>query len=166
MHRPFYEALVAATPAVGGGAAPGSLIVELAALDADERYDHVRHHVRAAILTVLGLEDASALEAGLGLAELGMDSLMAVDLCNRLQWTTAVPLESTVAFEWPSLEALSRHLAHDRLGIPTAVVAGAGPDERVVAAEREAAERRAEIEAISELEAEASLLDALERSGY
>ena len=94
-----------------------------------------------------------------------MDSLMAVDLCNRLQWTTGLALESTLAFEWPSLEALSTHLAHDRLGIP-AVEASAGPDERAAAAEREATERRAEVEAISELEAEASLLEALERSGY
>jgi hypothetical protein len=70
-----------------------------------------------------------------------------------------------VAFEWPSLEALSRHLAHDRLGLPAEVGDG-GADVRAAAAERQAAERRAEIEAISELEAEASLLDALERSGY
>jgi acyl transferase domain-containing protein len=166
MHRPFYQALVGPPTAAMGGAAVGSLVAELAALDPDERYDHVRQHVRAAIVTVLGLEDVSALEAGLGLAELGMDSLMAVDLCNRLQWTTAVPLESTLAFEWPSLEALSRHLAHDRLGIPTAVMATNGHDERAAAAEREAAERRAEIESISELEAETSLLAALERSGY
>jgi acyl transferase domain-containing protein len=168
MHRPFYDALVAGTAAsaASGGTAAGSLIVELAALDADDRYEHVREHVRAAIVTVLGLEDAAALEAGLGLTELGMDSLMAVDLCNRLQWTTAVPLESTLAFERPTLDALSRHLAHDRLGIPTEVVDASGPDERVAAAEREAAERRAEIEAISETEAEASLLAALERSGY
>ena len=39
-------------------------------------------------------------------------------------------------------------------------------DQRAAAAEQEAAERRAEIETISELEAETSLLEALERSGY
>jgi acyl transferase domain-containing protein/acyl carrier protein len=168
MRRPFYAALVTvADSATAAGGAPGSLISELAALDAEDRYDHVRQHVRAAIVTVLGLDDdVGALDAGLGLAELGMDSLMAVDLCHRLQWSTGVPLESTVAFEWPSLDALSAHIAHDRLGIPTAVAAGAEHDEREAAAEREAAERRAEIEAISELEAEASLLEALERSGY
>jgi acyl carrier protein len=165
MQRPFYQPLLTTTAAAVGGAGPGSLVHELAAVDADDRYEHVRQHVEGAIVTVLGLEDVSALEAGLGLAELGMDSLMAVDLCNRLQWTTGVPLASTVAFEWPSLEALSRHLAHDRLGIPVEVGDG-GADERAAAAERQAAERRAEIEAISELEAEASLLDALERSGY
>ena len=91
---------------------------------------------------------------------------MAVDLCNRLQWSTGVALESTVAFEWPTLDALSGHLAHDRLGIPSAAAALTAADQRAAAAEREAAERRAEIETISELEAETSLLEALERSGY
>jgi acyl carrier protein len=167
MHRPFYELLRAdAFAGAPDGPAPGGLVAELAALDADEGYDHVRGHVQAAIVTVLGLEDTTALEAGLGLAELGMDSLMAVDLCNRLQWSTGVPLQSTLAFEWPTLEAMSRHLAHDLLGVPAAAAAGDRQAARAAAAEREASERLAEIEAISELEAEASLLEALERSGY
>jgi acyl transferase domain-containing protein len=168
MHRPFYELLRAdALAGVPAGPAPGSLIAELAALDADDRYDHVRDHVEAAIVAVLGLEDVTALEAGLGLVELGMDSLMAVDLCNRLQWSTGVPLQSTLAFEWPSLEAMSRHLAHDLLGVPAIAATGDSYAARAAAvAERAAAERMAEIEAISELEAEASLLEALERSGY
>ncbi len=167
LQRPFYEnVLAAAARGMDGRPAAQSLIDELAGLDADDRYDHVRQHVRAAIVVVLGLEDASALEAGWGLTELGMDSLMAVDLCNRLQWSMGLPLESTLAFEWPSLEALSRHLAHDRLGIALAGVGDERRAEQEAATAREAADRLAEISAISELEAEASLLQALERSGY
>ena len=69
-----------------------------------------------------------------------------------------------MAFEWPSLEALSRHLAHDRLGIPTDRTYQRS--DREARNDQEAVERLAEVEAISDLEAEAFLLDALERSGY
>ena len=126
----------------------------------------MRDHVRAAIVAVLGLENTSALDGGQGLPDMGMDSLMAVELCNRLQRSTGVSLESTAAFEWPSLEALSRHLAHDRLGVPADATEGNRRDLREVAAEQEAAERMAEIEAITELEAEAFLVEELRRSGY
>jgi acyl transferase domain-containing protein len=59
-----------------------------------------------------------------GLFELGMDSLMAVELRRRLEAGVGVALSPTVAFDHPSVEALARHLAELLAG--GAEVAGPG----------------------------------------
>ncbi len=46
-----------------------------------------------------------------GLFEMGMDSLMALELKNGLQTTLGYPLPATVAFDYPNIEALAAYLA-------------------------------------------------------
>ena len=111
MSRPFLELVATPSPTSPLGAGSPRFLDELAAADEHDRFDLVRDHVRASIAAVLGLPSAEALAGDLDLAELGMDSLMAVELRNRLQRTSAVALESTVAFMWPTVDALSQHLA-------------------------------------------------------
>jgi hypothetical protein len=91
---------------------------------------------------------------------MGMDSLMAVELGNRLARATGTELGSTVAFEYPTVHALGDHIAHDVLGLPRAddtAAPSVGADRR---------DRVAELQQISEDEAERSLLEELSRSGY
>ena len=45
-----------------------------------------------------------------GFFEMGMDSLMAVELKNRLERSLGLSLSSTLAFNYPNLTALSEHL--------------------------------------------------------
>ena len=65
---------------------------------------------------MLGLA-ADSITDDVDFSELGMDSLMAVELRNRLERSMAVTLGSTAAFEWPTLRTLSEHVADDLLGI-------------------------------------------------
>ena len=61
--------------------------------------------------SVLGLPKGFVLDYQQGLREVGLDSLMAVELRNRVQSGVNVPLPATLAFDFPTVAALGRHLA-------------------------------------------------------
>ena len=65
---------------------------------------------------MLGL-DPARVPAERGFFEMGMDSLTSVELRNRLQGALGLTLPSTVAFDHPTVLALSLHLARE-LGLP------------------------------------------------
>ncbi len=79
-------------------------------------------HVVEHLQRVLALDEAEPLDRRQGLRELGMDSLMAVKLRNALQRSIGHPLRSTLAFDFPTVEAIARHVLGDILGLD----AGAG----------------------------------------
>ncbi|RZQ60924.1 SDR family NAD(P)-dependent oxidoreductase [Amycolatopsis suaedae] len=66
----------------------------------------VRHHVAAA----LGHPGAAAIDPDAPLAELGFDSLTAVDVRNRLAAATGAALPPTLVFDHPTARALADHL--------------------------------------------------------
>jgi NADPH:quinone reductase-like Zn-dependent oxidoreductase/acyl carrier protein len=72
--------------------------------------DSVSSHVAA----VLGMDGASEVERHVPFSELGMDSLMVVELRNRLQAELDLPLPAMIAFDFPTIESLADHLARLR----------------------------------------------------
>jgi NAD(P)-dependent dehydrogenase (short-subunit alcohol dehydrogenase family) len=64
---------------------------------------------------VLGLDPNRLPERGTGFTDLGMDSLMAVELRNRLQADlgTCVKLPSTLIFDYPNIDALTGYLSSE-----------------------------------------------------
>ncbi|MFE7652029.1 type I polyketide synthase [Streptomyces bottropensis] len=66
--------------------------------------------LRAAVAAVLGYPHAGALPAGRTLAELGFDSLTAVQIRNRLSLALELQLSAAVVFEYRTTEDLARHL--------------------------------------------------------
>jgi malonyl CoA-acyl carrier protein transacylase len=63
-------------------------------------------HVRTQVAQVLGMSPSQLPEVDRGFAELGMDSLMAVDLRNRLQSSLGLTLPPTAAFDYPTVAEL------------------------------------------------------------
>jgi acyl transferase domain-containing protein/acyl carrier protein len=86
----------------------GSRLVGLSRADAEREVGRI---VREEVADVLGLDADRLLEPGLGFFRLGMDSLMTVDLRARLERVTGLQLPTTVAFEYPTSEALAAYLA-------------------------------------------------------
>ncbi len=83
---------------------------KLVALPEAERTEAVLGLVRAQVAAVLGYASSEAVEPDATLLELGLDSLGALELRNRLAVATGIELEPTAAFEYPSPAALARLL--------------------------------------------------------
>lgn len=85
-----------------------------AAADGDRRA-MLDGHVCGAVAGVLGF-DVDRLDRTAGLFDLGLDSLTALELKNRLQRDLAIELPSTLLFDYPTADALLDHLAERVLG--------------------------------------------------
>ena len=83
-------------------------------------------YVHGRALHVLGLPGSYPLDPDQGLRDVGLDSLMAVELRNELQSRIAVHLPTTLAFDYPTVNAIANHLAQT-LALDTGVLPAAAP---------------------------------------
>jgi myxalamid-type polyketide synthase MxaB len=112
----------------------------------EDRAAMIAQHVREEVMKVLGLDPAHQFDARQSFFEIGMDSLMAVEVRNRLQATLGVYLPSTLVFDYPAAESMTAYL------LKQTAPAVAEP----------ADEREAELESLSEDQLEELLLQKLE----
>ena len=68
------------------------------------------NHVRSQVGKVLGLNPSQQMEKRQGFFQSGMDSTMAIELVRLLSHDVGIDLKSTIAFDYPNIEALSDHL--------------------------------------------------------
>jgi len=112
------------TPAAArAGTSAGStdrrdLAAEILAAPAPRRRALVATRVRELVVRTLGLPTEFALDPRQGLRNVGLDSLMAVELRNSLQRILGRPLPSTLLFDFPTVESLSGYLLDAVLETP------------------------------------------------
>ncbi|HEY5836716.1 SDR family NAD(P)-dependent oxidoreductase [Streptomyces sp.] len=109
------EAEQAMTEAAGDGGegaaeAAGTLLQSLAGLTDAEQERLLTDLVRGEIAAVLGHSGPESIGAGRALKDLGLDSLAAVALRNRLGAATGLRLSATLVFDHPSPAAVAAHL--------------------------------------------------------
>ena len=90
-----------------------ALSEELAALPAEDRRDAVVAYLRAQVQRILGQGSPDQVDPYAALSEMGMDSLMAVELKNALDQATGRNLPATMAFEYPTIDAIAGYLLND-----------------------------------------------------
>jgi acyl transferase domain-containing protein len=91
-------------------AAEHDLRAQLRDAPAGRRPKLVGAFVRERALKTLGLDPARPVDPRTPLGELGLDSLLAVELRNALSKAIGKPLPATLLFDHPTLDALTEHL--------------------------------------------------------
>jgi acyl carrier protein len=122
---------------------------------ASSRLGLLIEHVRVQAAKVLGLDSVHEVDIDQPLNEMGLDSLMAVELRNLVGVGLKLerPLSATLVFDYPTVAAVADHLAKDLLE---------WQKEPELEADGEQAKMLEELEALSDDEAEALLLAELE----
>ena len=123
-----------------------------------DRAKLLHEHVHEQVARVLGFDASFRLDPRRGLSDLGVDSLLSIELRNRLQTTTGFALPSTLVYDYPTLASLVEFLARDVLRLD--------PAEPKVQAETAragngGAQSLSELDGLSVDEAEALLLEEL-----
>jgi phthiocerol/phenolphthiocerol synthesis type-I polyketide synthase C len=89
---------------------PG-LLRQLEESSPSERRQLITAYIRNQVTKVLGLDPAQPLDLRQPLIELGIDSLMAIELGNALGIALGRTLPATLIFDYPTIEALAHYLA-------------------------------------------------------
>ena len=91
-----------------------TLRARLASLASEgERLQALVELAQEEIAAVLALPGASSVQADVPLKELGLDSLMAVELRNRLSGRVGTKLPTTLAFDYPTARAMAQLLLEE-----------------------------------------------------
>jgi len=120
---PLLADLLGAVPAARTDAAKTDRprqIERLRRAPAGERREFLVAYLQQEIGSVLGLTPPQLPEVDLGFAEMGMDSLMAVELKSRLEFELDASLPLTLVFNYPTIDSLGEHLARHGLGLEAA----------------------------------------------
>ncbi|WP_193048599.1 type I polyketide synthase [Mycolicibacterium baixiangningiae] len=101
-----------AEPAAGeSGPAGGDLRTALRDSEPGRRRPMLLEHVTGLVAAVMGVESPQALDPAAGFFHYGMDSLMSVTLQRALSETLGVAVPASVVFDYPTIDALTDHLA-------------------------------------------------------
>ncbi|MFJ9953535.1 SDR family NAD(P)-dependent oxidoreductase [Kitasatospora sp. NPDC091207] len=103
----------------GGGSEPArALLRRLSAVPAAEQERVLVDVVRTHAASVLGHRGGASIDPDRAFSELGLDSLAALELRNRLNGAVGLRLPATVLFDHSSANALGRHLRAELLDAP------------------------------------------------
>lgn len=104
-------------PASPHRAGEPSLKEQLAVTPTGRRRPTVLAFVRDRALRALGLDPSRAVDPRTPLGELGLDSLLAVELRNTLATALGQTLPATLLFDYPTIDALTDFILTDVLGL-------------------------------------------------
>ncbi len=137
--HPLLDALEVGKEYAGdaGNQHEGALLQELASAPLREHRRLVMAHIEAHVARIFEFEQTDREALRRGFFQMGMDSLMAVQLNVRLSGSIAQKLPATTVFRYPSIEALADHLLSDVLE-DAAPSSGAGQHEGASATAAEA----------------------------
>src|SRR5262249_52901874 len=118
--RPFLDLIKGEEPPEPGDrlSAEGlQLLGQLKETPTSERLEVLAAYIRAAVTEIMGLDPSYVFEPQQGFFQIGMDSLMAVELKTSLESKLGRTLPPTITFEYPTIEALADYLASEVLDL-------------------------------------------------
>jgi myxalamid-type polyketide synthase MxaB len=151
---PFLAELLTAAPT----AAPSEIRQQLDSATPIDRRRLLMAHVRSQIAKVLALSSADAIDPQQGFSDLGMDSLMSVELRSRLQSSLECVVPTSLAFDYPTVESMVEYLLEELFPPDATTTEPAEPIATATIAP--------DLEALSDSEAEALLISKLNGMRY
>lgn len=138
-HRALLERMAAEIPAAAAGAPQPSgqgtrFVAQLAAAPAQQRRKLVLDHLREAVAEITRIDPSEVREEA-GFFDLGMDSLMAVELRRRLEQGIGYELPATLAMDHPRLSDVADYLLRDVLNLTERPAAAAAAPTSLAAAD-------------------------------
>ncbi|MGD9732148.1 MAG: type I polyketide synthase [Desulfamplus sp.] len=101
---------ISAEAGAAGGGRAGSWQEELSRAAKHEHKAVILNRLRAATAQILGLDSPDQLDANGRLFDLGLDSLMAVELKNCVEKNLNCRLKSTLVFDYPTVASMAEYL--------------------------------------------------------
>jgi acyl carrier protein len=101
-----------------------------------ERSELLAAHIQDQVVSVMGFDPADAPELDQGLFDMGMDSLMALELRNRLQVSLMRDVPAAALFEHSTIASLTHYILHELLELSASEISNTtGPEKTDVLAE-------------------------------
>ena len=97
-----------------------TMATQLSTAPESRRRPLLLNFVRERALRALGMDPAKALDPRTPLGDLGMDSLLAVEIRNTLGAATGLSLPATLLFDHPTVDALTDYLFAELFETPVA----------------------------------------------
>ncbi|BAJ28533.1 MULTISPECIES: type I polyketide synthase [Kitasatospora] len=116
--KPVVNALYAELVSARASDAPVLDAASVAALPAGERVPALTEFIRHLVARALHLEDPDDVGAHTEFVQVGLDSLVAIDLKNGLEAAFLVPLAPSLAFDHPTAAKLAAHVAQQLAEVP------------------------------------------------
>ncbi|NEO82205.1 KR domain-containing protein, partial [Moorena sp. SIO4G3] len=133
------------------------ILKQLEAEPESRRYQLLIDYLTNEVARVLGVKDFKLLSPEQGLFEMGMDSLMTVELRNQLQKSLNCSLPKTLAFEFPNIISLADYISSKVLGWQLNKI----EQSQLSVVQQQKANQILEIENLSEEDVESSVIQEL-----
>jgi acyl carrier protein len=135
---------------------PANLVEELQTAPESERRFLLSAHIKMCARKVLGLKETATIQDSIALQDVGLDSLMALEMRNELSQSLGLALPAGLLFDHPSVDDLTAHL----LGALAPIEDAAAPAK----AQEDAGSTSADLQTLSDEEAERLLIQELDRA--
>jgi acyl carrier protein/NADP-dependent 3-hydroxy acid dehydrogenase YdfG len=123
-HRPFLSLVTPHRKAAGRRQTRttdrSELLQKLESVPDDDRYGVVVEYLCEEVARTLGIPATQITDVSQGLFDMGMDSLMSVELKGHIEAAVGCPMPSTLTFNYPSIQALAEFLTVEVLAADTA----------------------------------------------
>ncbi|WP_414578325.1 SDR family NAD(P)-dependent oxidoreductase [Anabaena sp. CCY 9402-a] len=154
----FFSDFYNQAPATTNQNQTSQLIEQIKSLGIKERISYLRNYLQTEVSQVLGSPSSQLPDVQLGFFDMGMDSLMMVELRSHLENNLKQTIPSTVLFEHPTINALAEYIATQLLPPEKTVISAITEQQDLNPPDNFSSEKEVEMSITAELAAIESLL--------
>ncbi len=114
--HPLFASLIAASQQQAGAVDRAAFIEQLSAAEPKERTQRMTEFLQSAVATCLGVATPAEIPVDEALFDLGLDSLTALELANKLEAGLGFSVSTTDLFNYPAINVLAPRFV-ERLGL-------------------------------------------------